>query len=527
MSKLIPGARVCGAIALSLLVSRAAPAKEIPGATLRPLGEKIVNGLGTHLDPSVGMLVINDGSLCSGVLVGCQTFLTAAHCVCTLNGVAAFDGAQCNARPDLLDPGRFLLFFQHAGTFRVASVAVNPSYIPATASDLALLRLSAPIEGIAPTPINTVAKPPFGTAGTIVGFGSTQADLEDGGIKRAGTVTTSSCSGPGNAFEICWTFSPPAGQPGTSSNTCRGDSGGPLLVSTASGQVVVAGVASFVNSCLPPATAVDADVFRDRAWIEAQAGSDLTSTACGSLPQAGGPGTSIVSGDSTLSATAPQAGFDFEVPAGTTRLRVSLNGEPGNLAYLYAKAGGPAGPASFDCKSEVSAAPGGFPLEFYEVQSPAPGSWNVLARRVGGPGGRFQTTVTLFSSPAGSACIADASTLCIDDRPGDRRFKVQVSYQTTQGGGRSGTGTAIPLSSLGVDRGGLFWFFSPDNPEMLVKVINACSANGKFWVFYSAGTNVGLTTTVTDTVTGQVKTYSNPDLTPAAPVQDTGALPCR
>ncbi|HEV7517025.1 MAG TPA: hypothetical protein VGR07_12060 [Thermoanaerobaculia bacterium] len=112
-------------------------------------------------------------------------------------------------------------------------------------------------------------------------------------------------------------------------------------------------------------------------------------------------------------------------------------------------------------------------------------------------------------------------------RPGDRRFKVQVAYRTTQGGGRSGAGTAIPLTSLGVDRGGLFWFFSPDNPEMLVKVINSCSLNGKFWVFYSAGTNVGLTTTVTDTLTGQAKTYANPDLTPAAPVQDTSALPCR
>jgi hypothetical protein len=77
-----------------------------------------------------------------------------------------------------------------------------------------------------------------------------------------------------------------------------------------------------------------------------------------------------------------------------------------------------------------------------------------------------------------------------------------------------------------VGQGGLFWFFGPDNPEMLVKVLNGCSVNGKFWVFSSAGTNVGLTTTVTDTLTGHLKVYANPDLTPAAPVQDTGALPC-
>src|SRR5262249_23020891 len=166
--------RIFGAVvaASCFLFASLVPATELAG--------KIVNGLETHLYPSTGMLVISDGSLCSGVLVGCQTVLTAAHCVCTLNGVEAFNGAQCNARPDLLDPSRFGVFFQHAGSFRVASVAVHPGYIPGTTSDLALLRLATPVEGIAPSPINTTAKPPFGTVGTIVGFGSTEADFADG-----------------------------------------------------------------------------------------------------------------------------------------------------------------------------------------------------------------------------------------------------------------------------------------------------------------------------------------------------------
>jgi hypothetical protein len=341
-------------------------AKEIAGTHLSPaLESKIVNGLPTHLYPSTGMLVISDGSLCSGVLIGCQTFLTAAHCVCTLNGVAAFDGAQCNARPDLLDPSRFGVFFQHAGSFRVASVAVHPGYIPETASDLALLRLAAPVEGIAPFPINTVAKPPFGTAGTIVGFGSTQPDLPDGGIKRTGAVTTASCSGPANAFEVCWTFSSP-GAPGVSSNTCRGDSGSPLFTQAGARQAV-SGIASFVNSCLPPATAVDSDVFRDQAWIESEGGADLARTSCGNLPQIGSPETSVLGGDSTLDAATPQARFDFEVPAGTVRVRIGLNGVPGNQAFLYARASSLAGPANFDCKSEAPVAPGGFPQQFCEV----------------------------------------------------------------------------------------------------------------------------------------------------------------
>lgn len=123
-------------------------------------------------------------------------------------------------------------------------------------------------------------------------------------------------------------------------------------------------------------------------------------------------------------------------------------------------------------------------------------------------------------------CSPNATTLCIDDQVGDHRFGVRVDWQTAQGGGASGHGNAISAASLGVNRGGLFWFFGADNPEMLVKVLNGCAVNGDYWVFTSAGTNVGLTTTVTDTVTGLSKQYVNPDVTTAAPVQDTSAFSC-
>jgi hypothetical protein len=101
-----------------------------------------------------------------------------------------------------------------------------------------------------------------------------------------------------------------------------------------------------------------------------------------------------------------------------------------------------------------------------------------------------------------------------------------VAYQTSQGGGLSGSGHAVALDSLGVGQGGLFWFFSPDNPEMLIKVIDGCALTGKYWVFYSAGTNVGLKVTVTDTRTRRSVLLTNPDHTAAPPVQDTSAFPC-
>jgi hypothetical protein len=124
-------------------------------------------------------------------------------------------------------------------------------------------------------------------------------------------------------------------------------------------------------------------------------------------------------------------------------------------------------------------------------------------------------------------CTPSATTLCLDDQVGDRRFKAEVAYSTVLGGGSAGDGQAISLSSLGVRRGGLFWFFSADNPEMLVKVLNGCPINGHYWVFYSAGTNVGFSLRVTDTQTGLVFDSSNPDRRLAPPIASTTAIPCR
>lgn len=122
------------------------------------------------------------------------------------------------------------------------------------------------------------------------------------------------------------------------------------------------------------------------------------------------------------------------------------------------------------------------------------------------------------------ACIPSDKILCVDDISGDRRFKVNIDFSHT--GGTSGSGQAIPLSSLGVTQGGAFWFFSQNNPEMLVKVLNACGVNNKYWVFATAGTNVAFTLNIADTVGGTTKTYTNTDNTAALPIQDTAAFPC-
>ncbi|MDP9121359.1 MAG: hypothetical protein M3O15_08330 [Acidobacteriota bacterium] len=131
--------------------------------------------------------------------------------------------------------------------------------------------------------------------------------------------------------------------------------------------------------------------------------------------------------------------------------------------------------------------------------------------------------ITVTQDDLGGVCIPNDSQLCLDNGPGDRRFKISMSFTH---GGTTGAGQAIPLGSLGVNHGGLFWFFGQDNPEVLIKILNGCALNGRFWVFFDAGTNVGFTLSVQDTVTGHTQTYSNADNHAAQAVQDTSALPC-
>ncbi len=99
--------------------------------------------------------------------------------------------------------------------------------------DVAVLKLGSIVMGIDPTPVNTAESPPFDTPGTIVGFGQTSGGAGDYGIQRIGRVETSDCtgvlSGLGNNELVCWHFWNPVGSPGGDSDTCHGDSGGPLF----------------------------------------------------------------------------------------------------------------------------------------------------------------------------------------------------------------------------------------------------------------------------------------------------------
>jgi hypothetical protein len=83
----------------------------------------------------------------------------------------------------------------------------------------------------------------------------------------------------------------------------------------------------------------------------------------------------------------------------------------------------------------------------------------------------------------------------------------------------SGAGTAVPVTA----DTGEFWFLSSNNIELVLKVVDGTTFNGHFWVFYGALSDLEYTITITDTTTGTVKTYHNPQGTTAS-VADVNAF---
>ena len=127
----------------------------------------------------------------------------------------------------------------------------------------------------------------------------------------------------------------------------------------------------------------------------------------------------------------------------------------------------------------------------------------------------------LTAKPAGAAparssdigCTETDNLLCLDGR-----FAVEASWQTV--GGAAGLGMAVPLTA----NSGYFWFFEPSNVEVIVKRLDACAIGRGQWFFGAGMTDVGVVLQVTDTFTGEVKTYTNVAGSPFAPIQDTSAF---
>jgi len=231
-------------------------------------------------------------------------------------------------------------------------------------------------------------------------------------------------------------------------------------------------------------------------------------------------------------------GSELWVTDGTpegTRLFLELAPEPGPVSELPAPPDRPSGLALEDGYVGLTWTPGtggGRPESFaVEMRSPDTDGWTTVATLPGDAYGQFNWSsslepdtpytfrvialnqagasppgaeINLKTSPKDGACdpVAD---LCLDGG----RYRVEVDWRN----GRvspAKTGPGRPVAAATSDRSGYFWFFKPDNVELIVKVLDGTPLNGHRWVFYGALSDVEYWLTVTDLEAAQRTVYRNP-----------------
>ena len=118
----------------------------------------------------------------------------------------------------------------------------------------------------------------------------------------------------------------------------------------------------------------------------------------------------------------------------------------------------------------------------------------------------------------GGGCVPDAWTVCLLGG----RFEITVNWEDYQHVHRDAF-----VASAGTPESALFYFRQAANWEFLIKIINGCSLNGKYWVYFAAATDVGYVVTVRDTQsTAPPKEYTNTLGTASPAVNDSGAFNC-
>ncbi|HSS75457.1 MAG TPA: LamG domain-containing protein [Thermoanaerobaculia bacterium] len=147
--------------------------------------------------------------------------------------------------------------------------------------------------------------------------------------------------------------------------------------------------------------------------------------------------------------------------------------------------------------------------------------WSLAATAndvVGGHNGALTGSgVGFLTFPAGPSCSASTvNQLCLQGR-----FQITTTFRTaTTPGPSDGAGKVVVAGP----NSGIFWFFSSDNWEVMVKAINACGLNNRYWIYSAATTDRFYRMEVFDTHALRNKIYFNYAGPPAPAVTDSSAF---
>jgi hypothetical protein len=156
-----------------------------------------------------------------------------------------------------------------------------------------------------------------------------------------------------------------------------------------------------------------------------------------------------------------------------------------------------------------------------QLTTPQPGlvaAWGFgPTDNLGGHNGSIVGHFSALDLPIAPNCGAGTSTsLCLENR-----FSVSALYRTGPPGSAESVAHTVGCTNPG---SGLFWFFSPDNWEVMVKTVNGCGLNSRHWIFTAATTNVFYRLTVYDVHAGAQKIFFNYPGPPAPAVTDVNAF---
>ena len=125
-----------------------------------------------------------------------------------------------------------------------------------------------------------------------------------------------------------------------------------------------------------------------------------------------------------------------------------------------------------------------------------------------------QAALKVLRETSHGPCTTAGPVLCLRDG----RFAIAMAWATATD---TGSGSAVQLTS----ESGYFWFFNSSNVEAVIKVLNGCGVNSRYWVFAAGLTNVRVQIAVQDRLADLTVVYENPLNRPFPPLQDTDALP--
>ncbi len=219
----------------------------------------IVDGTATTANdnPWQVALVDGEGQFCGGSLVGDRVVVTAAHCV------VGMPESAIQVRAGVTD-----LTGSSGQVRQVTGVVEHARYAETGTADIAMLVLDRPFDpstNVAAIPTATPSEVAAATTARVTGWGSTSetaddtpAVLQSADVPLVGDEACDSQLGIDADDELC------AG--GTGTDSCYGDSGGPLTIDTPRGRVL-AGVVSWGEECGGPTPGVYAEVPTFADWI--------------------------------------------------------------------------------------------------------------------------------------------------------------------------------------------------------------------------------------------------------------------